>query len=172
MIFDFDSRFGHWQPLRTYEVPRPTSATTIAAFEGRVEDINREEKTEPDETGNTPLIWAADAGHDHVVMHLLDSGVQGIDTRGFLGATAACRAARRGHTQVLEQLCQGGANLDIPNDKLQYPLHFATFKEHSDAVNVLLKHGADTRVLDCKGRIPAQDTKNEDTRNTILESMR
>ena len=170
MQFHIDSPFGHSQPLAKYDVPMPTSATTKAAFNGRINDMNLKERNEPDKTGNTPLIWAADAGHGHVVAHLLDSGVL-VDARGYLGATAACRAARRGHADVLEQLCLAEANLDIPNDKLQCPLHFAAFNENLAAVKVLLKYGANTRVLDRKGRIPAQDTKCKEIRSAILESM-
>ena len=71
---------------------------------------------------------------------------------------------------MLKQLLAAGANMDVPNDKLQYPLHFAAFKEKKDAVAILLESGANPRSLDRKGRTPAQDTKNEEIRDMILAS--
>jgi ankyrin repeat protein len=59
------------------------------------------------------------------------------------------RAARRGHVQVLQRLAEAGANLDISNDTLQYPLPFAAFKQNQDAVKVLLEHGAILRRFVC-----------------------
>jgi ankyrin repeat protein len=95
-----------------------------------------------------------------------------LNVRGFLGSTALCRAARRGHVDVLKLLIQAGADMDIPNDKMQYPLHFAAFKENEECVNVLLESGANLNSLDRKGRVPAQDTKNEHIRDIILAAMK
>uniref|UniRef100_A0A7R9WM54 Uncharacterized protein n=1 Tax=Craspedostauros australis TaxID=1486917 RepID=A0A7R9WM54_9STRA len=154
--------------LRKYPVPQPTTPATIAAAAG--EFIGGDNA--PDSTGNTPLIWAADAGHENVVAQLLQQGDSiDINARGYLGATAVCRAARRGHTAALKLLIEAGADLDIPNDKMQYPLHFAAFKEMPDAVNSLLDGGANGCVLDRKGRIPAMDTKNESIREQIMARM-
>ena len=169
-------------PLLKYDPPAPTSAAARAAASGNLDALRSVEPQhlhETDECGNTPLIWAADAGHVHAVDHLLLSlsksssgGASAVDdsilnARGYLGATAVCRAARRGHTEVLERLIAAGANPDLPNDKLQYPLHFAAFQEHHPIVEVLLRSGANTRVLDRKGRTPDHDTQNEAIRNRI-----
>ena len=62
-----------------------------------------------------------------------------------------------------------GVDLDIPNDKMQHPLHFAAFKQHPAAVAALLAAGASTMVLDRKGRTPAEDTADEGIRAAILE---
>jgi phosphoglycolate phosphatase-like HAD superfamily hydrolase len=154
------------QGLHGQPAPHPTLPLTIAAAKGdltTMEKLLLEEQhndivNAPDECGNTALIWAAEMGHLKAVDRLLqvkdqiqDQASIHVNARGYLGATATCRAARRGHVQVLERLAQAGANLDIPNDKLQYPLHFAAFKQNQDAVQVLLQHGANTRVLDRKG---------------------
>jgi HAD superfamily hydrolase (TIGR01549 family) len=179
MHFEFDGGLGTHSPLKKYPVPTPSNPTTCAAVEGSIQGMVSDHLHTPDESGNTPLIWAADAGHAHVVEHLLgllqessSSGSSSIDARGYLGTTALCRAARRGHSQVLELLLQAGADPNICNDKMQYPLHFAAFKENMEAVQVLLAHKTtNLRVLDRKGRIPADDTKSDDIRNTILAAM-
>lgn len=108
-----------------------------------------------------------------------------VNAPGFIGATAVSRASNRGHVGVLEHVfawekrCLDGVatggtgarivDCDIPNVKLQYPLHFAAFKRHPEAVKVLLEHGANTRVVDRKGRTPAEDTSDEAIRSMILE---
>ena len=61
---------------------------------------------------------------------------------------------------ALAALALGLEPLDIPNDKCQFPLHFAAFKQHAAAVRVLLEQGAATLVLERKGRTPAEDTSN------------
>ena len=81
------------------------------------------------------------------------------------------RAARRGHADCLRLLATAGADLDIGNKKMQYPLHFAAFKENLKCVQILLEHGANTLVLDRKGRTPSQDTKNDEIRCVLELAM-
>lgn len=182
--FHIESNLGTDVPLKKYEVPKPSEPVTIAAAAGDLEALlryDRQDLEKPDATGNTPLIWAADAGRAQAVELLLlqlqktndgtNDGAFNVNARGYVGATAVCRAARRGHLDVLRLLVAAGADLDIPNDKLQYPLHFAAFKEHPEVVEFLLNSGANTRVLDRKGRVPAEDTKCEKIRDRILAAM-
>ena len=77
------------------------------------------------EYGNTPLIWAADAGETAVVSYLIDEGVD-VNVQGLVGNTALARACRHGHRKIVQALL---AVPDIDpnkaNDKLQYPRHHA-----------------------------------------------
>jgi ankyrin repeat protein len=123
-----------------------------------------------DEHGNTPLIWAANHGSASATEFLLASDSTNIDARGFLGATALARAARGGHKAVTELLLEAGANPNIPNEKQQYPLHFAAFKKHPEIVRLLLVSGrCDLTVTDRKGRTPDMDTSDEAIKNMILD---
>lgn len=127
---------------------------------------------------NSPLIWAADAGHCEAVQYLLElEQAEGVPVhlnhRGFLGATAVCRACRYGHLDVLRLLLQQpGIDINQPNVNEQSPLHFAAFKKHPDAVQVMLEAGADTTVLDRKGRTPAEDTSVDAIREAIYTARR
>ena len=123
-----------------------------------------------DESSNTPLIWGADARYEEVVSMLLGKvPASNLNVRGYLGATAICRASRRGKTVILRMLlAKENADPNIPNEKLQHPLHFAAFKKQPNAVNLLLSHGANPLVLDRKGRTPAEDTSDESIRDAIL----
>lgn len=162
--------------LEKYPRPKPTIQLTKVAANGDLDAI-RELSTNDgfdinavDESKNTALIWATEHKQLEIIQWILAKYVNEVelDHKGYLGATAITRAARLGHCDVLTQLIAAGADMDIPNDKLQYPLHFAAFKEKKDAVAILLQNGANPRSLDRKGRTPAQDTKNEEIRDMIL----
>ena len=94
---------------------------------------------------------------------------RGVDmnVRGYLGTTAAGRAARCGQVNVL--LVLQGAVCYLCNDMRQFPLHFAACKQHLECTQVLLEHSANPYVLDRKGRTPSMDTANDEIR-TLIES--
>ena len=155
-----------------FAAPSPETAAARAAVSsdvGTLATLPLSSLDAPDASGNTPLIWAADAGSQASISSLLARGVD-INTRGFLGATAVSRAARSGHSTALAQLLAApGVDADMPNDKMQSPLHFAAFKRHIQCVQLLLQRGANTLVLDRKGRTPAEDTSDEEIRRVILK---
>jgi phosphoglycolate phosphatase-like HAD superfamily hydrolase len=161
-------------PLSKYPQPTPTGEGAMAAAAGdvtRLRTLPLEALTAADETsGNTPMIWAADAGHVEAVSFLISAGVS-CECVGYLGATALARACRSGHTEVVRLLLatpSGAASIDQPNIKRQFPLHFAAFKKHPETVLAMLQHGASTTVLDRKGRTPAEDTSVQAIREAIL----
>jgi HAD superfamily hydrolase (TIGR01549 family) len=174
--FHIESTLGtSAQNLHGLPSPEPMTGWTEAAACGNLQlleellletgiDINA-----PDASGNTALIWAAERNQVDMVQRLVSMPGIDLNRLGYLGASAVNRAARRGHVQIVQQLIQAGADLDIPNKKLQYPLHFAAFKQHEDIVKLLLQSGANPRVLDRKGRTPAEDTSNESIRERILQ---
>lgn len=170
--FDIDGDLGTGTSLQKYPRPVPKSAASVAAANGHVESLmsmSPKELHEADEYGNVPLIWAADAGQRDAVEALLSVRGLDVNVKGYLGATAVCRASRQGHADVVRLLATvGNANLDVPNAKMQYPLHFAAFKKKRDVVTVLLENDANTIVLDRKGRTPDEDTSDEIIRVEIL----
>ena len=107
------------------DAPTPNSPAEIAAAAGdaaALAGMTAEAVSQVDATtGQTPLIWAAEAGSLSAVEVLLQRGV-GLDVPGYLGATAVSRAARHGHCDVLAALLAHGADAGIPNNKLQYPV--------------------------------------------------
>jgi ankyrin repeat protein len=54
------------------------------------------------ESGNTPLVWAADSGRLGAVKYLLEvvGDEEVVNRKGYLGATAVCRAARKGEVRL------------------------------------------------------------------------
>ncbi len=153
--------------LNKFNPPVPDTELSLAMSEGDATKImwrRPSELTAVDKWGNTLLIWAADSGHFTCVKYLLEQTevVSQINHRGFLGNTAISRAARGGHVECVRALLMSGAiDPNIPNDKKQYPLHFAAFKNHPECVQALVVSGkCDFTVRDRKGRIPAEDCSN------------
>lgn len=164
---------GTGTPLLKYDLPSPSTSACIAAVNGDMgffSSLSTQDLNQSDGSGNTPLIWAADAGHLDIIQKLISMGVD-LDRPGYLGNTACSRASRKGHIEVLRALCAAGANADIANVKMQYPLHFAAFKKHPEAVDVLLDHGANALVLDRKGRTPSEDTSDALIRCVLTAAM-
>lgn len=172
----FEIRSEAAAPLGKYPKPSPISAACMAAAAGDCAALSRltpQELTAIDpETGNSPLIWAADAGHADAVEVLLSQGAD-PNQRGYLGATAVARACRAGHVGVLQQLlAAAGVDPNLANEKMQTPLHFAAFKRKPEAVALMLAHPAcNPFVLDRKGRTPAEDTSDDAIRAAIVAAQ-
>ena len=165
--------------LKKYPTPKPQTAAGLAAAQGNLELLRGMDAAalrEADAHANTPLIWAADAGHGSVLEYLLQPGkaIDDVNVRGFLGNTALSRACRQGHEDAVRALLSThGIDPNVCNDKLQYPLHFAAFQRHTGVVRIMLDSGkCDTHVVDRKGRTPAEDTKDAGIRQMIIESRK
>ena len=171
--YDLESNSPVTPSSQKFPAPAPDTPATTAAASGDTDTLAAlppELIDAADGSGNTPLIWAADAGHVNAVNALLQRGAT-VNAVGYLGATAVCRASRKGHVEVLRALFAApGIDINLPNDKLQSPMHFAAFKKNPKAVSALLEHGANALVLDRKGRTPAEDTSDDAIRAEILEA--
>jgi ankyrin repeat protein len=160
--------------LNKFPTPTPTAPLAVAASTNdlaALQSASPDSLGKADETGNTPLIWAADAGQGEAVGFLVKAGVD-VNHRGFLGNTALARASRGGHVECVGALlAAAGSDPNICNDKKQYPLHFAAFKKKTDCVRALLDSGkCDLSVQDRKGRTPDQDTSDAGIRDMILQA--
>merc|ERR1712060_378744 len=146
-----------------------------------------------DGIGNSPLIWACEAGAStRCVEFLANHQAVDLGRQGFLGNTALQRAVRKGHVELTRVLLEAAmmregevVNKDgisknsslgaiafgnIYNDKLQYPMHHASFHQQEKCLGVLLEFGLDTQVQDRKGRTPLEDTKSEAVKAMILKA--
>ena len=174
---------NHDGSLNKFPTPVPINNIEIAAAKGDVDGLSKLLMAEQlqskrsgsisSESGNTPLIWAADAGRAECVKLILDrTPADGsINEKGFLGNTAISRAARGGHADCVSLLLErDDIDPNICNDKKQYPLHFAAFKENIECVQIMLESKkCDAMVKDRKGRTPAEDTSVEEIRDMIMK---
>uniref|UniRef100_A0A7S1BKS3 Phosphoglycolate phosphatase n=1 Tax=Corethron hystrix TaxID=216773 RepID=A0A7S1BKS3_9STRA len=174
--FHISSELGTSHTLIKYKIPVPLTLADEAAATGDVETLKSMMRSElngaedVEGVNNTPLIWAADRGHVEAVRYLLqETSDNNIDCCGFIGCTAVSRAARQGNIDILRLLlAEGGADPNIPNIKMQYPLHIAAFHRNAEAVDTLLEFGANSFVMDRKGRTPAEDTDDASIQSAIF----
>jgi phosphoglycolate phosphatase-like HAD superfamily hydrolase len=172
------------EPIKKQPAPQPSTIAGRAALQGDLETLKAvsvQELLAADETGNNPLLWAAEGGHESSVQYILnvgmsnsgdcEGGYSSINHRGFLGATALSRAARHGHVAVLDHLTKHCSNINVPNDKLQYPLHTAAFRRQRACVHKLLKAGADAHAVDGKGRTPLEGTNCPEIQAMLQSAM-
>ena len=109
-----------------------------------------------DDSGKTPLLRAAENGHDGVVELLL--GREGVspDIPGNRGQTPLLCAAHNGHDGVVKLLLErGDASPDRPDDRGQTPLFRAARNGHDRVVKLLLeREGVSPDRLDNFGQTP------------------
>lgn len=63
-----------------------------------------------------------------------------------------CAAASVGNTKRLQSYFLAGADLSQKNVSGRTPLHFAALHNHTEAIEFLLKHGADPVCFDMLGQ--------------------
>ncbi len=114
--------------------------------------INRKDKEQL-----TPLHFAAERGHLHVVEFLLSMGSDlHISAFGWDTGTPLHYAAREGHAQVVQALLDAGAKVDARTRSRSTPLHYAAERNFPHVVDILIKAGADIHALDIKQRSPME----------------
>lgn len=116
-------------------------AAEVVALLGRGADANARR----DDSRQTPLMEAAEAGHEEVVRRLLEHGAQ-INAANEYGETALTLAADGGHTAVVSALLEWGADVNVVDEFGDTPLLNAAWGEHEDALLLLLRHRADPNV--------------------------
>jgi hypothetical protein len=95
-----------------------------------------------DAVGQTPLLLAAENGHEAVVKLLLGMGKANIDASDFRGQTALSRAATNGHAAIVKLLLSmGKANIDAKDYRYQTALLRAAANGHEDVVKLLISTG-------------------------------
>ncbi|KAJ3669165.1 hypothetical protein LUZ60_011115 [Juncus effusus] len=110
--------------------------------EDDVAEIRASVASETNEVGDTPLIVAAEKGHDDVVLELvkyLDR--EGLRVKNRCGYDALHVAVREGHQDTVQELLKHDATLSKtfgPSNVT--PLITASIRGHLEIVNLLLKH--------------------------------
>lgn len=89
---------------------------------------------------STPLMQAAQGGHDNVVRLLLDHGAS-VSDEDQLGRTALYWASARGHEKVAKELLARGGDLSIVY-KGKTLLHLVVASRSREMVELLLHNGA------------------------------
>ncbi|KAF5692048.1 ankyrin repeat [Fusarium denticulatum] len=101
----------------------------------------KEAKDEP--YGGTALSWAAANGHTGVAQILRMQGAD-LNAADDMNYTPLSLAASAANEDVLRLLLDASPDLETrDHETLRTPLHWATFRNRPDSVELLLQHGAD-----------------------------
>ncbi|RYP55838.1 hypothetical protein DL771_012305 [Monosporascus sp. 5C6A] len=95
-----------------------------------------------DESGRTPLSYAAEMGHEAIVKLLLATGKVDINTKDNNGWTPLFYAAKEGYEAVIKLLlATGKVDIDTKGINGQTPLSYAAGTRHEAVVKLLLATG-------------------------------
>ncbi|KAI9867970.1 MAG: hypothetical protein M1813_007792 [Trichoglossum hirsutum] len=101
----------------------------------------------------SPLLRAAENGHEVVVKLLLEKGAQ-LESKDKNGQTPLSYAARSGHEAVVKLLLEKGAQLESKDQDSQTPLSWAAENGHEAVVKLLLEKGAQLESKDKYDQTP------------------
>ena len=109
----------------------------------------------PDNSGNTPLIYAAQKGLDGNIKQLLANGANTNYRNPATGLSALAAAAAEGHSPTLRLLVRTGkADVNLPDLSGRAPIFYAMEHNQEDALRTLLALGANPNVQDNAGVTP------------------
>jgi ankyrin repeat domain-containing protein 50 len=114
----------------------------LRLFEGKAVNTNA-----TDEDGQTPLLWAAQKGHEAAVKLLLERGAE-LETKDKDGQTPLLWAAQNGDEAVVKLLLERGAELETKDKDGQTPLLWAAQNGDEAVVKLLLERGAELETKD------------------------
>lgn len=112
---------------------------------------DNEGKREDDQT--RALLWAAENGHETVVMDLISAGAN-TETSDPCGRKPISLAAMNGHELLVECLVASGAIFDAKDEDGQTALSWAAMNGHTAVVRLLILLGADINARDLSGMTP------------------
>lgn len=112
-----------------------------------------------DETGRTPLHWAARGVHYNVLKLLIERGAD-VNAPDVAGVLPLHSVALRGHPEAAELLIATGADVNAVDSTGNTPLSYALSSSHDwefprrrEVVDLLLAHGVEVPVSGEEGRI-------------------
>lgn len=104
-----------------------------------------------DETGWSPLLYAAYFGQKDTVKWLIDNGAD-VNQADDNGGTPLLFAAQNDHDKIVELLLKNGAHVNAQDRFGNTPLMEAGRNANMDPLKVLLAHGADVHMKDREGK--------------------
>ena len=106
----------------------------------------------PDNSGNTPIIFAAQQGLNDNIKILLENGADVNYRNPSTGLSAIAAAAAEGHTDTIRLLARTGkADVNIADLSGRTPIFYAVEQDQPEALRMLFTLGADPNAQDNQG---------------------
>ncbi len=138
--------------LSAAEIHEAVKAGNLAAVKALIEKDPGQIKAK-DETGRTPLHWAARGTNNEILAYLVEKGA-GLDALDDAGTAPLHSLASRGNVEGIRMLLAKGAAIDIPAPNKSTPLHFAALGRQVGAVRLLVESRANLESPDDRRRTP------------------
>ena len=138
--------------ISTHGLLGPLSAALISIDNGNVQ-VKADSK---DNSGRTPLSWAAGRGHEAAVKLLVERGDVEAGSKDKYGQTPLSWAAERGHEAVIKLLVKrGDIDADSRDNMGRTPLSWAAGGGHEAVVTLLVERGyVEADSMDKYGQTP------------------
>lgn len=114
-----------------------------------------------DDSGRTPLYWAARAEHIEVCEYLLSHGAD-INAATPDGWTPLHTSIYNRKVRSVELLVAQGADVNVKNNDGETPLHWAVRRGMKDLIEILVTKGADVNAKDNNGKTPVDWAEDKD----------
>ena len=114
-----------------------------------------------DKDNITPIIVAASEGFDGVVRSLVDANCNVNIAVNSVGRTALHILSFKGHSQCINNLVYGGANIDVKDSLNRTPLWYAIKNRKTDVVRLILKSYSHADTFECSTTLPSEDCPAE-----------
>ncbi len=103
-----------------------------------------------DNSGWTPLVWAAEGGHDDIVKLLLDTGQVDVNSKDYSGWTPLVWATKGGHDDIVKLFLDiGRADINAKDGSSKTLLAWAAEGGYDVIVKLLLDTGqVDVNAMD------------------------
>lgn len=106
-----------------------------------------------DALNDTPLCWAARAGHEAATLLLIEKGAK-LDATGNDFMTPLAYAAKEGNEATVKILIEHGAELEAWDELGRTPLFHAVNYGHEAVARLLLENGAKIDAIVDRGKTP------------------
>ncbi len=138
--------------LSAAEIHEAVKTGNLAAVKALIEKDPGQIKAK-DETGRTPLHWAARGTNNEVLAYLVEKGA-GLDVLDGNGTAPLHSLASRGNAAGMRILLAKGADINILAPNKSTPLHFAALGRQVEALRLLAESKANLESRDEQGRTP------------------
>ncbi|KAH6844764.1 ankyrin repeat protein [Chaetomium sp. MPI-CAGE-AT-0009] len=168
-------RRGSYLKGNSQNFPKRMQGLHVAAYFGISEAVetllqSSDNNDMKDSWRQTPLLWAAENGHEAVVKMLLDTGKVDINSKDIFGWTPLSLAAMYGHEAVVKMLLDTGkVKIDSKDDSGYTPLSHAPENEFSRSLSSWWLTAAAAREVAVLARpIPSASITVPIWRSTLL----